>query len=113
WYRHITLSMLAAAFLAVQAATDDADAPAPPREALSGDEPDEEPKRGSTRTSSTPTSSSPTPRPRSASSLRSSTRRPHPRTVGPPTDCGGHAGDAITRPTPTSIIADAGLVNSP
>ncbi|MCX4427574.1 IS701 family transposase [Streptomyces mirabilis] len=44
WYRHITLSMLAAAFLAVQAATDDADAPAPLREALSGDEPDEEHK---------------------------------------------------------------------
>lgn len=46
WYRHITLSMPAAAFLAVQAATDDADAPAPLREALSGDEPDEEPKGG-------------------------------------------------------------------
>jgi hypothetical protein len=36
-----------------------------------------------------------------------------PSTVGPPTDCGGHAGDDITRPTPTGIIADAGLVNSP
>ncbi|WP_393101795.1 IS701 family transposase [Streptomyces sp. LN325] len=113
WYRHITLSMLAAAFLAVQAATGDADAPAPLREALSGDEPDEEPKGGSTRTSSAPNSSSPTPRPRSASSLRSSTRHPHPSTVGPPTDCGGHAGDDITRPTPTGIIADAGLANSP
>ncbi|MFD1277958.1 hypothetical protein ACFQ51_56330 [Streptomyces kaempferi] len=114
WYRHITLSMLAAAFLAVQAATGDADAPAPLREALSNDQ------RGSTRTSSAPNSSSPTPRPRSASSLRSSTRHPppatrhpHPNTVGPPTDCGGHAGDDITRPTPTGTIADAGLANSP
>jgi hypothetical protein len=113
WYRHITLSMLAAAFLAAQAATDKASAPAPLREAPSGDEPEEKPKRGTTRTPPVPSSSSPTPQPRSASSLCSSTRRPHPRTAWSPTYCGGHTGDDITRPTPTSTIADAGPVNSP
>jgi hypothetical protein len=111
WYRHITLSMLAAAFLAVQAATDDA--PAPLQEAPSGDEPEKEPKRESTRTSPVPSSSSPTPRPRSAGSLCSSTRHPRPMTAWSPTCCGGHAGDDITRPTPTNTIADAGPVNSP
>ncbi|MET8130018.1 hypothetical protein ABZV07_32125, partial [Streptomyces sp. NPDC005231] len=69
WYRHITLSMLAAAFLAVQAAA-------------SGNEHDAEEtdhgtspagnadKGGRSRTPRAPSSSSPTPRQRSASSSR-------------------------------------------
>lgn len=75
WYRHITLSMLAAAFLAVQAAADQADAPAPLQEAANGDEP-EEPKRGITRTPPVPSGSSPTQQSRSAGSLCSSTPTP-------------------------------------
>jgi hypothetical protein len=94
WYRHITLSMLAAAFLAVQAAS-------------SSDQAQEEPKRGSAKTSAVPGRSSPAPRPRSASSSYSSTHPLHPKTARSPTDCAGHAGAATTRPWPANTTGNA------
>ncbi|MFJ9381939.1 hypothetical protein ACIRQ1_53475, partial [Streptomyces sp. NPDC101455] len=80
WYRHITLSMLAAAFLAVQAAHAGDEPPTSiPSQQTASHEGETAPgtKKGNVRTPSAPSGSSPTPRPRSASSAPSSTRQPH------------------------------------
>ena len=116
WYRHITLSMLAAAFLAVQAAhAGDEPHTSIPSQQTAAHEGETAPgtKKGNVRTPSAPSGSSPTPRPRSASSSPSSTRQPHRTTAESRTACTGHTGDGSTRPSPTITTADAGTSNSP
>lgn len=120
WYRHITLSMLAAAFLAVQAAkapgTTGGDAgntlASSGDNASAGRPLPEEDQRGHPTVPPVSSDSSRTPRQRSADSSGTSSHNRLPL-ADYPTRSAGPDGAATTKPSPTVTTADAERRNSP